>query len=375
LFVAMLFAAGDASAARIKVLYNFIGGQDGSGPNGGVIDLGGSLFGVTVIGGSGLYGTVFKFDRSTGSETILHGFQGGTDGLYPMGGLVYANGYLYGVTEEGGSDCSCGTVFAVDAKTGAETVLHSFQGDADGLLPEGSVIYRDGALYGTTTMGGADGFGAIFKVDVATGAETVLYSFTNGADGLSPAANLIFVKGFLYGSTGAAIFRLNPVTGAFKVVLSLEGSALSGPTPLMYEGGKLYGTSSQGGQLGYGAVFAIDLPSGVETTLYDFQAGNDGYMPSSGVIYQNGLLYGETGFGGVGQEGVVYSVNPDTGNEKVICTFNGNKRLLFQWWPVFQTGCFEGSDILRHGGRGWQGPGGDNISNRSGLQGEALLLR
>jgi uncharacterized repeat protein (TIGR03803 family) len=322
--VAMLFAAGDANAAKIRVLYDFKGGQDGYGPSGGVIEVGGSLFGTTVRGGGGLYGTVFKFDRGTGSETILHGFQGGTDGDTPVGGLVYEGGKLYGVTQAGGGECEsagCGTVFAIDSATGAETVLHSFQGEPDGMFPI-NIAYAGGALYGTTLNGGT-GPGIIFKVDVATGAETVLYDFGSSINAFP--GNLIFVKGLLYFGDTGAIYSLDPATGRLKVVSSASTAIGDGPVQLVYDSGKLYGTSASGGLQGYGTVFEIDLPSGLETTLYSFDGGNDGFYPSSAVTYENGLLYGETDYDGIGQEGLVYSVNPVSGKEKVVCTFNGNK--------------------------------------------------
>src|SRR5437667_354562 len=89
----------------------------------------------------------------------LYGFGGGDDGAYPVGGLIMdTKGNLYGTTEYGGSGCSdstCGVVFQL-ASDGTETVLHTFTGGSDGLIPAAGLI-RDsnGNLYSTTYKGGA----------------------------------------------------------------------------------------------------------------------------------------------------------------------------------------------------------------------------
>jgi uncharacterized repeat protein (TIGR03803 family) len=155
---------------------------------------------------------VFKVNPS-GVQTVLHSFQGGTDGGTPKAGVIRDSaGNLYGTTFSGGATgatggiggAGCGVVFKVSA-TGRETVLHTFAGGTDGCNPFAGVV-RDSAgnLYGTTSYGGASvgtGAGVVFKV-TATGQETVLYSFTGGADGAYPVGGVIFDSaGNLYGTT------------------------------------------------------------------------------------------------------------------------------------------------------------------------------
>lgn len=194
------------------VLYSFTGGADGGFPEAGlVLDAAGNLYGTTESGGdtscgppSGC-GTVFKVDKA-GNETVLHAFAGGTDGSTPLAGLVRdAVGDLYGTTVSGGSggtSCGgCGTVFKVD-RSGTETVLYSFAGDPDGASPEGGLIQDgEGNLYGTTAGGGANFNGTVFKLD-KTGIETILYNFAGQADGTGPAGTLARdAAGILYGTT------------------------------------------------------------------------------------------------------------------------------------------------------------------------------
>lgn len=213
------------------MLYSFCSHRDcadGSGAFAGLIYVRGKLFGTTFYGGNSDNGTVFAFDLSAGTETVIHSFGGGMDGQWPSAGLIYVNGTLYGTTEEGGNN-SGGTVFALNPKTGAEKVLYSFCGQqncADGEYPRASLIavpsFADTTtkLYGTTVHGGGNGGGTVFALDANTGAEKTLYSFCqqNCTDGQYAWASLINVKGTLYGATsdggtysGGTVFELkNP---------------------------------------------------------------------------------------------------------------------------------------------------------------------
>ena len=257
----------DASGKE-TVLYRFTGtGGDSYEPWAGLVrDSTGNLYGMTPFGGPG-WGMVFKVDP-TGKETILYGFTGSTDGGNPLGGLVRdAKGNLYGTTSYGGSSFA-GNVFKLDP-TGTETVLYSFTGSTDGNSPSGGLI-RDSAgnLYGTTFLGGAAGYGTVFKVNTQ-GQETVLYSFTGGADGLNPS----------YGNL-------------------VRDSA-----------GNLYGTTPQGGSSDFGVVFKIDT-TGKETVLHSF-SGSDGKIPYGTLARDKaGNLYGTTYEGGAYGGGVVFKIAP-----------------------------------------------------------------
>jgi uncharacterized repeat protein (TIGR03803 family) len=198
----------------LSTLHAFKGGSDGDNPEGAVVRDGlGTLYGTTAQGGgAGCVGfgcgTVFKVDKNH-NESVLHIFVGGTDGSFPSAGLVRdASGNLYGTTFHGGNiDCDCGTVFKVD-KTGNETILYSFTGGADGANPAASLVLdSEGNLYGTTVQGGTagcdpySGCGVVFELDTV-GTESVLYSFTGGADGANPAASVMRDSaGNLYGTT------------------------------------------------------------------------------------------------------------------------------------------------------------------------------
>jgi uncharacterized repeat protein (TIGR03803 family) len=199
LLTLVLILAPAAPAQTFSLLHQFKSGPGGINPAAGVVfDPKGNLYGTTLYDGAFTVGTVFRMSPA-GNEKVLYSFTGiGGDGAFPEYGTLArdSSGNLYGTTGGGGlydqfCPYSCGTVFEVDA-SGKETVLYSFTGTGgDGNVPWGGVV-RDpaGNLYGTTTSGGTYNWGAVFKVD-PTGKETVLYSFTGGADGGNPWAGLI----------------------------------------------------------------------------------------------------------------------------------------------------------------------------------------
>jgi uncharacterized repeat protein (TIGR03803 family) len=226
------------TAGQETVLYSFTGGTYGGNPYGaGVIfDAAGNLYGTTTFGpGTFGPGVVYKLSPS-GQETVLYTFcslSGCADGLYPGAGVIRDSaGNLYGTTEDGGdSACygsGCGVVFKLDS-SGQETALYAFTGGADGgqqfygYFSAGLIRDPAGNLYGTTFQGGEGACvntyacGVVFKVN-PSGQETVLYTFTGGADGGNPYAGLIGDSaGNLYGTTysggehnGGVVFKLKP---------------------------------------------------------------------------------------------------------------------------------------------------------------------
>lgn len=150
------------------LLYGFGFSPDGSDPRGALVhDAEGNLYGTTFDGGLYGSGTIFKLD-TTGHETVLYNFQGGSDGANPWGGLVQDSaGNLFGTANHGGASCSCGTVFRLDPQ-GNFAVLHTFV-DTDGTNPEAPLLLYGGSLFGTTSnggrlSGGRSGTGTIFEI-------------------------------------------------------------------------------------------------------------------------------------------------------------------------------------------------------------------
>jgi len=365
--------AAGAAKFKEKTLYSFCANQnctDGARPTSSLIEVNGTLYGTTGLGGvfNGGSGTVFAIDPATGKEKVLHSFCAQMQGFYcldgkePQAGLIAVNGMLYGTTTFGGNagcdERGCGTVFSIDPKTGAEAVLHNFAGGADGAVPYAGLTAVNGMLYGTTFDGGGScACGTVFSLDPATGAGTVLHSFGAGTDGQEPFAGLTYLKGKLYGTTRAggtygagAIFSVDPGSGKEKVLYSFcpQFGCADGADPetnLIAVNGLLYGTTDAGGSEAYcpntnnppgcGSVYSFNPKTGTEKVLFAFcnqQYCLDGWAPEGNLIDVSDTLYGTTYLGGQPAGcvttpgcGTVFSINPHSGAERVLWSFATGK--------------------------------------------------
>jgi uncharacterized repeat protein (TIGR03803 family) len=174
---------------------------DGALPRAGLFFQGGKLFGTTCGCGNIAYGgTIYE----VGVQKALYTFSGGADGSQPLAGLVGdGEGNLYGTASTGGSGNfgnGYGVVFKFNLATSQLTVLHTFTGTDGGAPAAGLAWDSQGNLYGTTTIGGAYGFGTVFELS-ASGSLTTLHSFTGGADGGTPYAGvLVTAAGDIWGA-------------------------------------------------------------------------------------------------------------------------------------------------------------------------------
>jgi uncharacterized repeat protein (TIGR03803 family) len=190
-----------------SILYGFHDHSDQGLPVSGVIfDSAGNLYGTTVgcFGGTG-GGTVFKLTPhdSYWSYSTLFEF-GGVMGESPVAGLLMTpNGNLYGTTSSGGGAAFQGTLSGGSYTFSLMTTLGSGNGQACG--PQSSLI-TDGAgnFYGTTYCDGAYGLGSVFKISPAGSGWTLtnLHDFAGGDDGQYPVGGLVMDNsGHLYGTT------------------------------------------------------------------------------------------------------------------------------------------------------------------------------
>ena len=186
----------------------------------------------------------------------------------------------------------------------------------DGTNPVAGLVQGvDRAFYGTAISGGANDWGAIFKV-TSDGALTTLYSFcpqSDCTDGALPSAGLTLVPGGdFYGTTAAGganrsgvVFKLS-AAGVFSTLYSFcaQTNCTDGSEPLaaLIQGtdDNFYGTTNAGGADGAGSVFKITR-EGTLTTLHSFcLQGNcsEGSFPTAGLIQgTDGNFYGTTSFG------------------------------------------------------------------------------
>jgi uncharacterized repeat protein (TIGR03803 family) len=322
-----------------NILHEFgVSHKDGTNPSAELINVKGTLYGTTVLGGSHGIGTVFSITKN-GQETVLHSFGGPPDGEEPMARLLNVNGTLYGTTAYGGVN-RAGTVFSI-TRGGTEKVLHSFAfsysySRNNGINPFAGLIDVDGTLYGTTSHGGKHpcdaGFfcGTVFSI-TTSGEYKVLHNFAGAPhDGNFPEGALLDVNGMLYGTTSdggeysrGTVFSIS-TSGQERTLYSFGASGYtdgSGPfSDLADVNGTLYGTTVKSGD-GSGTVFSITT-DGLENIVYAFPiSGKEGSQPVAGLVDVEGVLYGTTSIGGVKNVGTVFSVTT-SGEETGLHSFS-----------------------------------------------------
>ncbi len=187
-----------------SVIYAF-SGSDGLMPLSGVtLDNVGNVYGTTLMGGISGYGTVYELTYSAGTgwaESFLHSFE--PDGAAsPYAGLISDPlGNLFGATAG-----EVGAVFELTPSDGTPTysLLYGGGGPGSACGPLADLVTDGvGNFYGTTYCDGAHSQGSVFKLRQGSPfTYTTLYSFTGSSDGQYPMSNVVIdASGNLYGTT------------------------------------------------------------------------------------------------------------------------------------------------------------------------------
>ncbi len=341
------FSAGlvfkiDLTSGKETILHRFSGYEGAVAfPNTALINVGGMLFGTNAVGGGAPgAGTVFEIDPVTGVTNVIYKFTGANNGSNP-GGLLSANGILYGTTLFGGESSSSGngygTVFSVDPATKTQRVVYSFS-PGSGLTPEPNGLAAfNGALFLSTARGGSASRGNIVKIDPVTAAATEIFSFGSRAVGISPSSALIGVRSTLYGTTyvggdadRGTLFSIDPNTGSHNVIFSFTGANGSWPRgELLNLRDTVYGVTRGGGASDSGTVYGFKPGTGLPSPIYSFAGGSDGAAPSAALTSLGASLYGLTSNGGASNFGTVFKINPTTGAYGVVYSFAGGKDAAF----------------------------------------------
>ncbi len=357
-------------------LYGFTGGADGGLPESWLIQASdGNFYGTASQGGANNSGTVFRLTMGVtnivgtitnlATVTTLYSFTGGDDGATPVAGLFQGtDSNFYGMTTRGGVN-DTGTVFQI-TPDGTLTTLHGFTGGADGGYPLGGVIQgSDGNFYGTTSQGGANNTGTVFQITPA-GTFTTLYSFSGGTDGAIPAAGLVQgTDSNFYGTTSiggsntyGTVFSISS-NGAFTSIYQFNKADGRYPAAALIQSssdGYFYGTTPLGGNRGEGTAFKVSS-QGTFTTLFDF-GGSDGERPGSSLLQaRDGLFYGTTFLGGY-RYGTLFQMN----SNGVFNTGNGGANTLGRFLGdvlggVPYAALVQGADNYFYGTTGYGGPG------------------
>ncbi len=353
-----LILTGRVTAQTIFTNLHSFTYSDGINPYAGLVLSGNSMYGTASAGansgGVNGDGTLFAVNTNGIVFTSLYSFTSdgspyftNSDGANPQAGLIVSSNILYGTVPEGGT-YGAGTVFAVSTNGTNFTILHAFTGGNDGGGPYGGLILSGTNLYGTALYGGSSGFGTVFAVNTSGTVFTNLYSFTNGSDGDAPTAGLVLSGNTLYGTTSGgngggfgSVFALNTDGTGFTNLHSFTANSgypsytnRDGSNPeagLILSGHTLYGTASQSGVNGSGAIFAVSTNGAGFTNLYSFTAtsgsppaNSDGAIPRDGLILAGNTLYGTAYNGGLFGSGTVFAINTNGTGFTTLYTFTFN---------------------------------------------------
>lgn len=313
--------------------------------------------GCSVVAGSGLVAlaNVTNVQIRCPVFTVIDNLGYGTDGSNPQSGLILgSDGNFYGTTEYGGL-IDDGAVYSLTT-AGTESIVASFASGTASRGPVGALLLAsDGNFYGTTYWGGTNNTGTVFKL-APDGTITTLWSFGSGSDGQFPEAGLVQASdGNFYGTTASGgttgygtVFRVTP--GGVETVLWNFGTGMDGYAPkctfVIANDGNLYATTSLGGTNGNGTIIRVTL-AGVETVVWNFGGTVEGSLPAPNLIIgSDGSFYGTTEGGGANDGGTLFKFTL-AGTLSVVWTFGAGTDGSGPWSGVTQgaDGNFYGTTI------------------------------
>jgi uncharacterized repeat protein (TIGR03803 family) len=297
---------------------------------------------------------VFTVVKSFSSLTSLN--YTNSDGAEPLAGLVLSGSTLYGTAStggDGGGIYGSGTIFKLNTDGTGYTVLKTFPGapggsNQDGTIPQGDLLVDGGTIYGSTSNGGSNELGTIFRINTDGTDFTVLKQGALNYDA-GYFSGLILDNSILYGVsysggiyTNGSVFRMNTNGSDYYIIKSFSISATNesgaftnsdgtGPqSKLVLTNGVLYGTTVSGGMSGRGTVFKVNTNGNNFTVLKNFpglsaispRTNSEGASPMAGLVLSGNVLYGTTWLGGTSALGTVFKLNTDGGNFTVLKHFS-----------------------------------------------------
>ena len=321
------------SGGTPTILVNFHGTDGDSPATTMVLGKDGNLYGTTLYGGStatgDLYsgdGTVFKIATngtlSGTTLTTLVNFNG-NNGDLPSGLIQGTDGNFYGTSSYGGSQWNNGEVFKVVTNGTlagtALTVLTSFEDvDVDGVYPEAGLAQgADGDFYGTTSLGGGNDYGTVFKI-TPTGTLTTLINFNN-TDGSNANARMILgTDGNFYGTTSGGganntgtVYEIAAESQVIRQFTAYDavyhyGGLVQG-SDLNFYGTSVYGGATNNGTL-YKAALSATPASATLTNLVNLNGSTGAEPYDTLIVGPDGNYYGTAYVGGSSRNGTIFKV-------------------------------------------------------------------
>lgn len=311
----------------------------------------GKLYGMIMAGGAPSNGVVFSILPDGTQYSILHNFNF-TTGQRPFGNVMEAsNGYLYGMTYDGGVN-NTGVLFKISKDGSGFSKLYEFPGFSTGgsFHPLGGLIEAsDGAFYGMTAEGGAGGYGVLFAIKKDGAGYTNLVEFGGVAKGSAPRGDVLQgPDGYLYGLTASGgnsnfgvLFKVKTDGTDFIKLVDFDGAtkgSYPGATLILGNDGKLYGMTRSGGSQDKGVIFSVNTDGTSFAKLFDFDGQNSGTW-SHGKLVQSSdnYLYGMTNQGGTSDLGVAFKIKTDGTDFTKLIDFNGSNGASPVYGPLLEV--------------------------------------
>jgi uncharacterized repeat protein (TIGR03803 family) len=321
-------------SGTFATLYKFIPGKtktypNGSGPNRLIEGPDGKLYGDTGLGGSIGYGTLFRVDKTGKNFQVLQNYS--VNGSAPNGStptsLVAGNdGNVYGTTYYGGSNScgygnNCGTLFQVNAATGAYTVVVNFDFATSGMNPTNLVVGPDGTFYGTTF--GENGTVLFHYIEATGELQTTALPFPEiGGFRTVGTVSAIGPNGNLYGiyatfTEGLGLFQVQLDGSNLQLYPPYTSDADVSPDGLVLASDGNFWMADFYGSGGQGDIVTLSPVNGsLIQTLTPFSSTSpDGNYPVELFSATNGTLWGVSSLSGQAPkgsyaEGVLFTLTP-----------------------------------------------------------------
>jgi len=279
-----------------------------------------TLFGMTLNGGVNTKGNIFSIKPDGSGYVDMFDFNF-SNGRFPESNLTLSvtGDTLFGMANSGGAN-NLGVIFSIRTNGAAYTDLHDFVG-ANGQYPNGALTYSitKDTLFGTTYQGGAHGAGVIFCIKTDGSGYHDLYDFAGGVSGSTPLASLtlsangdtLFGSASIGGANGQGLlFSVKTDGTGYRDILDFNGaSSPQGSAPqctLALSGNTLYGVTPTGGANNIGVVFSVNTNGTHYVDMFDFTSLT-GSTPYGSVALTGSTLYGMTYQGGANSRGAVFS--------------------------------------------------------------------
>lgn len=306
----------------------------------------------------------------------LHHFGESTNGFYPESGFIKgSDGRLYGTTSIGGADGN-GIVYSVNATGAGFTKLHEFT-DAEGYNPAGKLLEgSDGKIYGVCNIGGPTNTGCIYRMDKNGANFQVIYNFSDFEGGYFPVGDLVEGSGgvlygmVMQGNNGSGVFRVNLNGTGYTLLKNFTQASIYGPqSGLALYRGYLYGFTLFGGVAGRGGIFRIRTDGTGYQLMHEFTSTEGQFPWAPPTIANNGRVYGTAQMGGTNFYGNLFSIDTSGAGFTVLRDFD------FATDGAYPNGqLVQGSDGLLYGATQSSGlmPGGGGTIFRMNLDGSGF---